>query len=89
MEPLYYGYFGTSILVLNTEVSSIQRSFTTLQYYTGTQNGVLIIDFSAIQRFVIVRLNCIYLKLHKLAVGDIYTYLRMYVHMYICMDVLT
>ena len=52
-------YSGTSllrtlwdlILVLITEVSSIQRSFNTLQYYTGTQNGVLIIEVSAIQRF--------------------------------------
>ena len=44
--------------VLNTEVSSIQRSFNTLQYYTGTQNGVLIIEVSSIQRFVIERLHC-------------------------------
>ena len=41
MEPLYYGHFGTLILVLITEVSSIQRSLNTLQYCTGTQNGVL------------------------------------------------
>ena len=38
------GRFGTLILVLITEVSSIQRSLSTLQYYTGTQNSVLIID---------------------------------------------
>ena len=43
----------TLILVLITEVSSIQRSFNTLQNYTETQNGVLIIEASAIQRFVI------------------------------------
>ena len=34
-------------------MSLIQRSCNTLQYYTGTQNGVLIIQVSAIQRFVI------------------------------------
>ena len=49
---------GTLILVLITEVSSIQRSFSTPQYYTGTQNGVLIIEVSAIQRFVIERFHC-------------------------------
>ena len=59
VEPLYYGHFGTLILVLITEVSSIQRSLSTLQYYTGTQNGVLIIEVSAIQRFVIERFHCI------------------------------
>ena len=58
MEPLYYGHFGTLILVLITEVSSIQRSLNTLQYYTGTQNGVLIIEVSAIQRFVTERFDC-------------------------------
>ena len=36
-----------------------QRSFSTLQYYTGTQNGVLITEVSAIQRFVIERSQCI------------------------------
>ena len=60
VEPLYYGHFGTLILVLNTEVFSIQRSFYTLQYYTGTQNGVLIIEVFVIQRFVIERFHCIY-----------------------------
>ena len=45
-------------------MSSIQSSFNTLQYYTGTQNGVLIKEVSAIQRFVIERfvierLHCI------------------------------
>ena len=40
-------------------MSSIQRSLNTLQYYTGTQNGVLIIEVFAIQRFVIeVPLYC-------------------------------
>ena len=43
----------------NTEVSSIQRSSNTLQYYAGTQNGVLIIYISAIQRFVIEGFHCI------------------------------
>ena len=43
---------GTSILVLITEVSSIQRSFNTLLYYTGTQNGVLFKEVSTFQRFV-------------------------------------
>ena len=51
--------FGTLILVLITEVSSIQRSFNTLQNYTGTQNGVLIIEVSTFQRFVIERSHCI------------------------------
>ena len=59
VEPLYYGHFGTMILVLITEVSSIQRSLNTLQYYTRTQNGVLIIEVSAIQRFVKERFHCI------------------------------
>ena len=58
VEPLYYGLFGTLVLVLIIEVSSIQRSLNTLQYYTGTQNGVLIIEVSAIQRFVIERFHC-------------------------------
>ena len=48
---LYHGHFGTLILVLITEVSSIKRSLNTLQYYTGTQNGVLIIEVPAIQMF--------------------------------------
>ena len=59
VEPLYYGHFGTLISVLISEVTSIQRSFNTLQYYTGTQNGVLITEVFAIQRFVIERLHCI------------------------------
>ena len=33
-------------------------SFDTLQYYAGTQNGVLIIEVSAIHRFVIERFHC-------------------------------
>ena len=37
--------------------SSIQRSFDTLQYYTGTQNGVLTIEVSIFQRFLIERSN--------------------------------
>ena len=59
VEPLYKGHVGTIILVLITEDSSIQRSFNTLQYYTGTQNGVLIIEVSTFQRFVIERFQCI------------------------------
>ena len=59
VEPLYQGHFGILILVLNTEVSSIQSSLNTLQYYTGTQNGVLIIEVSTFQRFVIERFHCI------------------------------
>ena len=58
VEPLYYGHVGTLMLVLITEVYSIQRSLNTLQYYTGTQNGVLIREVSAIQRFVIERFHC-------------------------------
>ena len=46
-------YFETLISVLITAVSSIQRSLNTLQYYTGTQNGVLITEVSIIQRLVI------------------------------------
>ena len=60
VEPLYKGHFGTLILVLITEVSSIQRSFDTLQYYTGRQNGVLIIEVSTFQRFAIERSHCTY-----------------------------
>ena len=62
VEPLYYGHFGTLILVLITEVSSIQRSLNTLHYYTGTQNGILTTEVSAIQRFVIERFHCTYLS---------------------------
>ena len=61
VEPLYKGHVGTIILVLITEVSSIQRSFNTPQYYTGTQNGVFIIEVSTFQRFVIERFQCILL----------------------------
>ena len=73
MEPLYYGHFGTLILVLITEVSSIQRSFSTPQYYTGTQNGVLIIEVSAIQRFVIERFHCIIHVCFRLSCVDTQT----------------
>ena len=59
VEPLHNGHFGTLVLVLIRKVSSIQRSLNTLQYYTGTQNGVLIIEVSAIQRFIIERFHCI------------------------------
>ena len=59
MGPLYYGHFGTLILVLITEVSLIQRSFSTPQYYTGTQNGVHIIEVSAMQRLVREEFHCI------------------------------
>ena len=38
-------------------MSSIQRSLNTLQYYIGTQNGVLITEVSAIQKFVIERFH--------------------------------
>ena len=55
VEPLYNRHFGTLILVLITEVSSIQRSFNT---HTRTQNDVLIIEVSSIQRFVIERSHC-------------------------------
>ena len=92
VEPLYYGHFGTSSLVLNTEVSSIQRSLNTLQYYTGTQNGVLITEVSTFQRFVLERFHCIifsicYLYIHP----DIrmYVYSHMFsssqFHMYACL----
>ena len=57
--PLDKGRLGTLILVLITEVSSIQRSLNTLHYYTGTQNDVLIIEVSTFQRFVIERSHCI------------------------------
>ena len=59
VEPLYYEHFGTLILVLITEVSSIRRLLNTVQYYTGTQNGVLIVEVSVIWRFVIERFHCI------------------------------
>ena len=59
MEPPYKGHVGTIILVLTAKVFLIQRSFNnTLQYYTGTQNGVLIIEVSTFQRFVIERFHC-------------------------------
>ena len=59
MGPLYKGHIGTLIPVLITEVSSIQRSLSILQYYTETQIGVPIIEVSAYQRFVIERSHCI------------------------------
>ena len=37
---------------------NFQRSLNTLQYYTGTQNGVFIIEVSSIQRSVIERFHC-------------------------------
>ena len=75
---VYTAYTGTSLLrtlwdfnlVLNTEVSSIQRSFNTLQYYTGTQNGVLITEVSTFQRFVIEKSHCIYSQLLCLGEGE-------------------
>ena len=57
VEPLYQGHFGTLIWDLITEVSSIQGSLNTLQYYTGTQNGVCIIKIPSIKRFV-ERFHC-------------------------------
>ena len=59
VEP-YYEHFVNLILVLTTEVYSIQRSHNTVQHYTGTQNGVLIIEVSVIRRFVIERFHCMY-----------------------------
>ena len=69
------GYSGASLLgtLWNldfspiTEVSSLQRSLNTLQYYTGTQNGVLITEVSAIMRFVIERFPCIlkHFQIHR------------------------
>ena len=55
---------GPPLYVLITEVSSIQRSFYTLQYYTGTQYGVLNIEFFLIQRFVIERSHCISFEIY-------------------------
>ena len=71
-------YSGTSLLrtlwdveiiVLITEVSSIQRSFNTLKYYTGTQNGVLVIEVSTFQRFVMERFHCIRCMHVRISVG--------------------
>ena len=93
MEPLYKGYVGTIILVLITEVSSIQRSFNTLQYYTGTQNGVLIIEASTFQRFVIEWFQCMsyvcithYTYICKLFSTPYFMqllFIRTYLHMYV------
>ena len=68
VEPLYYGHFGILILVLIVDVSSIQRSLNTLQYYTGTQNGVLNTEVSAIQRFVVERFHCMYIESHNIII---------------------
>ena len=38
----------------------MQKSLNALQYYTETQNGVLITEVPAIQRFVIERSHCIH-----------------------------
>ena len=76
--------FGTLILVLITEVSSIQRSLNTLQYYTGTENGVLIIEVPAIQRIVIERLHCTctYVQILIHVCANTYTCMYKYVYMY-------
>ena len=58
VEPLYKGHIGTIISVFIIEVSLIQRSFNTLQYYTGTQNCVLLKEVSTFQRFVIETSQC-------------------------------
>ena len=55
-------------------MSSIQRSLNTLQYFTGTQNGVLTIEVSAIQRFAIERFHCI-----RTFVCHMYIFTYMYV----------
>ena len=49
---------GLPLYVLILEVSSIQRLFYTLQYYTGTQNSVLDIEVFLIQRFVLESYHC-------------------------------
>ena len=51
------------LLVFITEGSSIQRSFYTLQYYIGRQNGVLITEVSTFHRFVIERFYCNYIRI--------------------------
>ena len=66
-------------------MSSIQRSFNTLQYYTGTQNGVLIIN-PAIEGLVIERFLLCTLSIHMYVHGDegiFLIYARKYVHMYV------
>ena len=81
MRPLYKGHFGVLILVLNTEVSSIQRSLNTLQYYIGTRNGVLIIEVSTFQRFVIERSHCVVqymLEQVTLDSDDLFFYFSLY-----------
>ena len=59
-------YSGTSLLrtLWDLRMSPDDKGFlhsevvNTLQYYTGTENSVLIIDISTFQRFVIERSNC-------------------------------
>ena len=91
VEPLYYGHFGTLILVLIKEDPSIQRSFNTLQYYTGTQNGVLNIEVFAIQRLVIERFHStqihmycicslIRIRTHVHNTSTSHTYVHTYIH---------
>ena len=78
VRPLYKGHFGTLIPVLITEFSSMQRSLNTLQYYTGTQNGVLIIEVSTFQSFLIEWFHC------TMSCKYIHTY-----HMYSCIVCIT
>ena len=40
----YSSELGTTLVLGHGMVSSLQRSLDTLQYYTGTQNGVLITE---------------------------------------------
>ena len=64
----------TSSVVFNKEVSSIQKSFNTLKYYTGTQNGVLITEVSTFQRLVIERFHCTrYITILHRKVSSVYT----------------
>ena len=63
------------------EVSSIQRSFNTLQYYTGTHNGVLIIEVSAVQRFVIEGSHCAVIP-HIYIAHVLYSFTQLYLIVY-------
>ena len=90
VEPLYYGYFGTLVLVLTTEVSSIQGSLNILQYHAGTQYGVLTTEVSTFQRFVIERFHCTQIRLDVIHFSSsvIFRMVRVQGKLFIMSDVL-
>ena len=66
---------ATLFYVLIIEVSSIKRLLNALQYYTGTQNGVLIIESFSVPSFVAIERFCYMDMLFDVYI--VHTYVRM------------